>query len=233
MASLSSLLSGSGGGLRLNVRMPRGGIRLDTRRLEQKYKAGRDKALDRAGAIVRNSAKKQFSQRNYLRRPVWRRVGDYEGLPLVSMSFQDAKDGKITSWKPRRFLYSKIRYARDDRRGSVVIGPDDRLSNINVMHEKGGSKEVKLALIRPVPVDRLFQYRVPPALLGQKRRDRRGRFLKLSAYVGMWHSTGKRVKGRVVKRDPGKAPAGRYMEKGLAARRAAIAPQFKDQIQGP
>lgn len=228
MASLSSLLSGSGGGLRLDIRMPRGGIRLDTRRLERKYKAGRDKALDRAGSIVRNSAKKQLANRRLASKPIWRRVGEHEGLPLVSMSFQKTTTGKVTSWQPKRFLNSKIRYARDDKRGSVVIGPDERLPDINVMHEKGGSKEVKLVLIRPVPVDRLFQYRVPAVMMGAKRR-RKG----LAAYVGMWHSTGKRVKGKVVKRDPGKAPAGRYMEKGLAARRAAIAPQFKDQIQGP
>ena len=233
MAQMAQLAASGGEGLRVNVRVPRGGTRLDTGRLMRKYKAGRDKALDRAGSIVRNSAKKQLANRRPLRKPVWKMVGDHEGLPLVSMSFGSTVPGKVTSWQPKRFLNSRIRYVRDDRKGSVVIGPDDKKPDINVLHERGGSKEVKLVLIRPVPVDRLFQYRVPRNLIGSQRRDNRGRFLQTGAYVGMWHSTGKRVKGRVVRRDPGKAPAGRYMEKGLEAKRAAIAPQFKDTIQGP
>lgn len=229
MANLGSLLGGGNG---LEFRFVVRGLKLDTGRLQRKYVAGRDKALDRAGAIVRNSAKKQFSTRRPLSKPIWKRVGEHDGLPLVSMSFHNAAAGKVTSWKPKRFLYSKIRYARDDRRGSVVIGPDARVVDVNTLHERGGAKGVKLVLIRPVPVDRLFQYRVPGSLL-EKRRDRRGRFSKAYAYVGMWRSTGHRVKGKVVKRDPGTVPPGRYMEKGLAARRQAIAPQFKDQIQGP
>ena len=229
MASLGSLLSGGNGlQFRFNVR----GLRMDTARVQRKYKAGRDKALDRAGSIVRNSAKKQFSQRQPLRKPIWKRVGDHEGLPLVSMSFQNTAAGKVTSWKPKKFLYSRIRYARDDRRGSVVIGPDAKVVDVNTLHERGGSKGVKLVLIRPVPVANLFQYKVPRSML-DGTRDRRGRFQRQAAYVGMWHSTGRRVKGKVVKRDPGNVPAGRYMEKGLAAKRSAIAPQFKDQIQGP
>lgn len=225
MASLGSLMGG-GPGVQFRFRVR--GLRMDTKRLERKYQAGRDKALDRAGAIVRNSAKKQFSQRQPLRKPIWNRVGDHEGLPLVSMSFQNTAAGKVTSWKPKKFLYSRIRYARDDRRGSVVIGPDAKVVDVNTLHERGGSKGVKLVLIRPVPVDRLFQYKVPGSMMGAKRR-RKG----LAAYVGMWHSTGSRVKGKVVKRDPGRVPAGRYMEKGLAAKRNDIAPQFRNQIQGP
>ena len=217
----------------MNIRLRVPKIKFDTKKLERKYKAGRNKALDRAGSIVRQSARKQFSQRRPLSKPVWKQVGEHEGLPLVSMSFGKSTPGKVTTWKPRMFLRSRIFYERDDRKGSVVIGPDDKVVPVNTLQEFGGSREVKLVLLRPAPVTRLFQYQVPKSLVGSQRRDRRGRFLQTGAYVGMWHSTGKRVKGKVVRRDPGRAPAGRYMEKGLAAKRAAIVPQFRNQIQGP
>lgn len=216
----------------MDVRLRLSSLKLDTKRLERKYRGGRDKALDRAGAIVRNSAKKQFSQRRPLSKPVWKRVGDYEGVPLVSMSFAKSTPGKVTSWRPKMFLRSRVRYERDDQKGSVVIGPDNKVVAVNTLHEFGGSREVKLVLVRPVPVDRLFQYQVPQTLLGASR-NRRDAWVRRAAYVGMWHSTGKRVKGKVVRRDPGRAPAGRYMQKGLAAKRAAIVPQFRNQIQGP
>lgn len=209
------------------------GLKLNTGKVKRKYQAGRNKALDKAGSMVRQSAKKQLSNRKLLTKPVWKRVGEYQGVPLVSMSFQNSKPGKVTSWKPKRFLHNRIRYARDDRRGSVVIGPDDKVVEVNTLHERGGSRPMKLVLIRSVPTDGVFQYQVPQSLLGNQGRDRRGRFLRQSAYIGMWHSTGKRVRGRVVRRDPGRAPAGRYMEKGLAAKRDRIAATFKDQISGP
>jgi len=215
----------------VKLRLP--SFKLDTKKLQRKYRGGRDKALDRVGVIVRNSAKKQFSQRRPLTKPVWKRVGEHEGLPLVSMSFGNATPGKVTTWKPKMFLRSRVRYERDDRKGSVVIGPDNKVVPVNTLQEFGGSRQVKLVLVRQRPITRLFQYQVPQALLGSQRRDRRGRFVQESAYVGMWHSTGKRVKGKVVRRDPGRAPAGRYMEKGLAAKRAAIVPQFRNQIHGP
>jgi hypothetical protein len=216
----------------LKLRVPKSLLKFDTKKLRRKMQAGRDKALDRVGSIVRRSAQKQLSVRQPLKKPVWKRVGEHQGLPLVSMSFQNSVAGKVTSWKPKRFLYSRIMYARDDRKGSVVIGPDDKVVKVNTLHEFGGSREIKLVLVRPVPVTGLFQYKPPRSMLASKR-DSRGRFQRQAAYIGMWHSTGSRVKGRVVRRDPGRAPAGRYMEKGLAAKRQAILPQFRDQIRGP
>ena len=216
----------------LKLRVPKGLLKFDTKKLRRKMEAGRDKALDRVGSIVRRSAQKQLSVRQPLKKPVFKRVGDIDGVPLVSMSFEKATPGKVTSWKPKRFLYSRIMYARDDRKGSVVIGPDDKVVKVNTLHEFGGSREIKLVLVRPVPVAGLFQYKPPRSMLAGKR-DGRGRFQRQAAYIGMWHSTGARVKGRVVRRDPGRAPAGRYMEKGLAAKRQAILPQFRNQISGP
>jgi hypothetical protein len=214
--------------IRFNVQR----VKFDAKRLHTKYKAGRDKALDRVGSIVRQSAKKQLANRRPSSKPIWSRVGELDGVPLVSVSFQKPTAGKVTSWKPKRFLYSRIMYSRDDRKGSVVIGPDDKVVPVNKLHEFGGSRELKLVLIRPVPVDRLYQYEVPQKLLGASGR-RRDQWVRRAAYVGMWKSTGARVRGRVVRRDPGRAPAGRYMERGLAAKRQAILPQFKNRIHGP
>lgn len=218
--------------LTMSFRVPKARVKIDRQRLEKKFKAGRNKALDRAGSLVRQSAKRQFSQRRLLTKPIWKRVGEHEGMPLLSMSFQNSVPGKVTSWKPKRFLYSKIFYARDDRRGSVVIGPDQKVAHVNTLHEFGGTREVKLVLVRPQPVARIFQYQVP-ASLTERRRDSRGRFTKQAAYVGIWHSTGKRAKGKVVRRDPGRAPAGRYMEKGLGKVRPKIVQQFRNQMRGP
>lgn len=210
--------------------------RIRTRHIQNRFKAGRDKALDKVGSMIRQSAKKQFSVRGYKKKPIWKRVGDLDGYPLVSMSFQDSKPGKVTSWKPKSFLRSKILYSRDDRRGSVVIGPDDKVKDVQILHERGGSKGVKFVLIRQAPTEGVFQYRVPKSLVsnGPQGRDKRGRFISNRlAYVGRWVSTGKRVKGRVVARDPGRAPAGRYMEKGLKAKKPAIPQAFRNQITGP
>jgi hypothetical protein len=210
--------------------------KIDTKRLIRKYEGGRNKALDKAGSMVRQSAKKQMSRRNYRKTPIWKKVGDHDGYPLVSMSFQESKPGKVTSWKPREFLYRKIMYARDDRKGSVVIGPDDKVKNVQLLHEFGGSQPVKLVLIRPSPVDRLYQFKVPGSMLGGRTqgRDARGRYISNQrAYVGMWSASGKRTKGRVVARDPGKAPKAGFMEKGLAAKRAVIVKEFGNRIQGP
>lgn len=218
--------------LTMSFKVPKARVKIDRQRLEKKFKAGRNKALDRAGSLVRQSAKRQFSQRRLLTKPIWKRVGEHEGMPLLSMSFQNSVPGKVTSWKPKRFLYSKIFYARDDRKGSVVIGPDQKVAHVNTLHEFGGTREVKLVLVRPRPVARIFQYQVPAGLT-ERRRDSRGRFTKQAAYVGIWHSTGKRTKGKVVRRDPGRAPAGRYMEKGLGKVRPKIVQQFKNQMRGP
>lgn len=212
--------------------------RLRPQHVRNKLKGGSNKALDRAGMMVRQSAKKQFSVRAYRKKPIWKRVGNLDGYPLVSISFQESKPGKVTSWKPRSFLRSKIMYARDDRKSSVVIGPDDKVRNVQILHERGGSQGMKLVLIRRTPTDRLFQYQVPASMVGSKGlgRDSRGRYLSTGgrqAYVGRWVSTGKRVRGRVAARDPGRAPAGRFMEKGLAEKRSKIAEQFRNRISGP
>ena len=212
--------------------------RLRPQHVRNKLKGGANKALDRAGMMVRQSAKKQFSVRGYRSKPIWKRVGDYNGYPLVSMSFQESKPGKVTSWKPKSFLRSKVMYARDDRKMSVVIGPDDKVKDVQILHERGGAKSVKLVLIRPTPTDRVLQHQVPASMVRSKGlgRDSRGRYLSTGgrqAYIGRWVSTGKRAKGRVVARDPGRAPAGRYMEKGLAEKRSKIAEQFRNRISGP
>ena len=200
---------------------------LNLPRVKKAIGDGRDRALDKAGSMIRRSAQKQISRRSPKKKPIWKAVGTHEGMPLVSLTFQDSKPGKVTSWKPKEFLYRKIFYDKDKRRESVVIGPDQKVAKVQQLHEFGGSDAVKLKLIAPQPVANLYQYKVPNNLLGGGRR--RGR----RAYVGMWHSGRSRAKGKTVATAAGRVPAAKFMEKGLDAKRRDIPAMFRNAIRGP
>ena len=208
---------------------------LNVPKVRAKVEASRDKALDRAGTITRRSAQKQFRRRQPLKSPKWRLVGTRDGYPLVSMSFQESTPGKVTTWKPKEFLRNKIFYDKDKRRGSVVIGPDQKVASVQQLQEFGGSETVKLKLVAPVPVPGLYQYKVPKSMLGRKQgRDSRGRFISNQrAYIGMWHAYGSRAKGKTVATDPGRVRGAGFMGKGLAAVRQKIPQMFKNQLRGP
>jgi hypothetical protein len=72
-----------------------------------------------------------------------------------------------------------------------------------------------------------------------KRRDQRGRFLTASqrggsAYVGLWIDPAHtRRKGEVLATAGGSIKPGRYMKKGLDAKRDKLAAQWKNKIYGP
>ena len=208
---------------------------LNVPKVRKKVEASRDKALDRAGAILRRQAGKQFRRRAPQKKPIWKMVGTHEGYPLVSMNFQPSTQGRITTWKPKEFLRRKIQYKLDPKRGTVVIGPDEKVARIQQLQEFGGSEPVKLKLVAPVPVDGLYQYKVPKSMLGRKQgRDRRGRFISNQrAYIGMWHSQKARVKGKTVLTDPGRVPAAAFMGKASKASRRLIPQQFRNQLRGP
>ena len=205
---------------------------LNVPKVRKKVEASRDKALDRAGAILRRQAGKQFRRRRPQSKPVWKRVGTYEGYPLVSMNFQPSTPGRITTWKPKEFLRRKIQYKVDPKRGSVVIGPDEKVARIQQLQEFGGSEPVKLKLVSPIPAVSLYQYEVPQTLLGfsGKRRDA---WVRRAAYIGMWHSQKARVKGKTVATDPGRVPAAAFMGKAAKASRNLIPQQFRNQLRGP
>lgn len=208
---------------------------LNVPKVRAKVEASRDKALDRAGTITRRSAQKQFRRRQPLKSPKWRLVGTRDGYPLVSMSFQESTPGKVTTWKPKEFLRNKIFYDKDKRRGSVVIGPDQKVASVQQLQEFGGSETVKLKLVAPIPVAGLYQYKVPKSMFGSMKRDRKGRFLRQLAYVGTWHSQNARVRGnrKTVATDPGRVRGAGFMGKGLAAVRQKIPQMFKNQLRGP
>lgn len=208
---------------------------LNVPKVRKKVEASRDKALDRAGSITRRSAQKQFSRRQPLKKPIWKLVGTHEGYPLVSMSFAETKPGKVTTWKPKEFLRKKIFYSPDKRRGSVVIGPDEKVKTVQQLQEFGGSEQVKLKLVAPIPVANMYQYKVPQSMFGAMKRDRKGRFLRQLAYVGTWHSQKSRVgrNRKTVATDPGRVPGAGFMGKGIAAVRTKIPQQFRNQLRGP
>ena len=208
---------------------------LNVPKVRKKVEASRDKALDRAGSMTRRSAQKQFRRRQPLKKPIWKMVGSHEGYPLVSISFQESTPGKVTTWKPKEFLRRKIFYDKDKRRGSVVIGPDQKVASVQQLQEFGGSDPVKLKLVAPIPVANLYQYKVPQSMFGSMKRDRKGRFLRQLAYIGTWHSQKARVRGnrKTVATDSGRVPAAGFMGKGLAAIRQKIPQQFRNQLRGP
>jgi hypothetical protein len=208
---------------------------LNVPKVRKKVEEARDKALDRAGSITRRSAQKQFRRRQPLKKPAWKLVGTHEGYPLVSMSFQEPTKGKVTTWKPKEFLRRKIFYAGDKRRGSVVIGPDEKVASVQQLQEFGGSDAVKLKLVAPIPVANLYQYKVPGSMLGKRQgRDSRGRFISnRRAYIGMWHSQRSRAKGKTVATAPGKVPGAGFMGKGIEAVKTKIPAQFRNQLRGP
>ena len=211
---------------------------INTKKVVRSIDDGRDKALDRAGSITRRSAQKQFRQRGLLKKPVWNRVGEHQGFPLVSMSFTQSTPGKVTTWKPKKFLQRKIFYAKDKRAGSVVIGPDEKVAKVQQLQEFGGSDPIKLKLVAPVPVEGLFQYQVPKRLFGGRKqgRDSRGRFISnRRAYIGTWHAASARVSGsrKTVATAPGKVPGAGFMGKGLEKVRPKIPAMFKNAMRGP
>jgi len=46
-------------------------VKMNTKHVKRRYEAGRDKALDASGSMVRHSARRQFSNRNVQKRPQW------------------------------------------------------------------------------------------------------------------------------------------------------------------
>ena len=208
---------------------------INTKNVFRSLDDGRDKALDRAGSITRRSAQKQFRRRQPLKRPVWKKVGEHQGFPLVSMSLTQSTPGKVTTWKPNEFLRRKIFYAKDRQAGSVVIGPDKRIARVQQLHEFGGRDPVVLRLVSPIPIGSIGKYKVPknlmappddgatfgPGLTGER------------AYVGMWESFRVKSVRKVVARSGGKVPGAGFMGKGFEKVRPKIPQMFKNAMPRP
>ncbi len=222
--------------------------KVDVPHVKKRYTAGRDKTLDRIGSMMMRSAKNQFLNPAPKKKPLWRKVGERNGIPVLEVIFRPPTAGRVTSWKTGRgraakgFLRGSIRYERDDRKGSVVIGPAERTVWLNTIQEFGGSRAVEYRYVARRPIEQLKSgHKVPKDMglaTGSQRRNRRGRFMRgrnPEAYVVMRKDaqTGKRSKAGEFKTDRGKVKPGRYMAKGLDKVRPKIPKAFQNFVSGP
>jgi hypothetical protein len=222
--------------------------KVNTAHIKKRYQAGRDKSLDRIGSFTMQAAKKQFLNKTPKKKPQWRKIGEREGTPVLEVTFRPPTPGRVTSWKTGRgrgargFLRSSIRYDRDNRRGSVLIGPAERSVWLNKIQEFGGRRPVAYRYLTKRPVDRLKNGAMVPQGMGRGGssggRDSQGRFLRGSggvAYVVVKRdaATGKKNRAGAFKVEPGKVKSGQYMAKGLDKVRAKIPKAFANSVQGP
>jgi hypothetical protein len=221
--------------------------KVNTAHVKRRYQAGRNKSLDRIGSFTMQSAKKQFLNKQPKKKPEWRRVGEQNGIPVLEVTFRPPTTGRVTSWKTGRgraangFLRGSVRYDRDDRKGSVVIGPAERTVWLNKIQEFGGSRTVAYRYLSRSPVEQLKSGHAIPQGMGRgsrQGRDAKGRFLKGTggeAYVVMRKDaqTGKRTKAGVFKTESGKVKPGRYMAQGLDKVRQRIPKAFANFVSGP
>lgn len=201
--------------------------------VKKRYQAGRDKSLEKVGVFTRQSAKKQLGSNGPLKvksQPRWRKVGEKDGVPVVSATFRPPRPGKVTSWATRRnpggFLRAAIIYERDDRRGSVVIGPASRAVWLNRIQEFGGARPVNFVLLNRRPAAKLRNgLKVPP-----DKASRNG-----TAYVVTMTDAqfGRKGRSPVFKSASGRVKPGRYMATGLAKVRPRIPKAFQNFVSGP
>jgi hypothetical protein len=216
--------------------------------VKKRYQAGRNKSLDRIGSFTRQSAQKQLLNKQPKKKPVWRPVGQKDGIPVLEVTFRPPTPGRVTSWKTGRgraakgFLRSSVRYERDDRRESVVIGPAENVVWLNKIQEFGGIRTVSWRYLNRKPASQLRNGLKVPNGLGAnsaaRGRNARGRFThglggQALVVVRKDARTGKQSKAGEYKQTAGKVKPGRYMQKGLDKIRPKIPTQFKDFISGP
>lgn len=193
--------------------------------VKKRYQGGLNKTLDRLGSFTMQKAKRQFSSRTPRKKPEWREIGKRDGIPVVDMSFRPPLANKITSWKTGKgraakgFLRSSIRYERNDRRGSVVIGPAENTVWLNRIHEFGGSRPVAFRYLSRYPENEVQGMRVPGgrAYVVQRRDAVLGRKGKLGN-----HSV-----------TPGKVRPAKYMGTAIKEMRPIIPREFTGFISGP
>jgi hypothetical protein len=230
--------------MRVNVKVR---ANIKTGHIKNRYKAGRNKALDRLGSFTRQRAKEQFLNPRPDRKPTWRRVGEREGIPVVEVTFRPPTPGRITSWKTGKgrsakgFLKSSIRYERDDRRGSVVIGPAENTVWLNKIQEFGGQRPVAFRYLARHPQTEINGHRVPGGMGAGGRsagRDARGRFRKASGgavYIVKRVDAQLGRKGKLPAHsvEQGKVKPARYMATAIKKMMPKIPPSFRGLISGP
>jgi hypothetical protein len=216
--------------------------KLNKAHIRKRIKRGTRESLPGAGVIVQRSARKQFSHRNVLDKPKWSQVGNKDGRPMLAMEFRPPKPGKVTSWKNPRgkgatktgFLRTLIRFEVDTRKDSVVIGPTDEATWLNKLQEFGGSARRVLKLVGQYPgKSKLLNRFPPPARVlpgGSKKKNKAMGGVLVGLWIDPAHT---RRKGKVLATAGGKVKPGRYMKRGLDAKRDKLAAQWKNKIYGP
>jgi hypothetical protein len=216
--------------------------RLNKAHIKKRIKRGTREALPGAGVIVQRSARNQFSHRNVLDKPKWSQVGNKDGRPMLAMEFRPPKPGKVTSWKNPRgkgatktgFLRTLIRFEVDTRKDSVVVGPTNEATWLNKLQEFGGSARRVLKLVGQYPgKSKLLNRFPPPARVlpgGSKKKNKAMGGVLVGLWIDPAHT---RRKGKVLATAGGKVKPGRYMKKGLDAKRDKLASQWKNKIYGP
>lgn len=185
-------------------------------------------ALQKAGMEVRRNTQRGMvggstkTGRSIRAKPVWWKVGEKDGYPVVAYVRKVPRPDKVSSWAPRAFLRNDVQSDYDTRTESVVIGPS-KFPWLNQLHEFGGPVNVYVQHTR-YPVKEYGGHQVPRKLQRVVQKKRKGKSYG-GAYVGIFdndrgdfHVGTRTVMGR------------RYMQNGLQASLSKIPAQFRDTI---
>lgn len=193
-------------------------------------------ALQRAGKDVRRNTQRQMvggstrNGRSLRSTPVWWKVGEKDGYPVLAYVRKVPRPDKVSSWAPRAFLRNDVQSDYDARTESVVIGPS-KFPWLNILHEEGGPVNVYVQHTR-YPVKEYGGHKVPRKFQRQYKyrvnvNGRRRTVTSLrGAYVGIFDNDhGDFYVGTRTVRDR------RYMEIGLQASLSKIPAQFRNTIR--
>lgn len=193
-------------------------------------------ALQKAGMEVRRTTQRQMvggstrTGRQLRANPVWWRVGEKNGYPVVAYVRKVPRPDKVSSWAPLAFLRNDVQSDYDARSESVVIGPS-KFPWLNQLHEKGGNVSIYLQHTKyPVreygghAVPGKYQMQTKHRVIGSDGRKKMQKSYR-GAYVGVFDN--ERGNFRVGIR---KVRDRRYMEIGLLAAMGKIPPQFRNTI---
>jgi len=209
-------------------------IRLDDARVRRKLGDANARALKIAGMRVQEKTQRSMSSRSPLKNPKLWKIAEKQGeggsstprrdrsgrfvrdrsgpRELVALITRVPVSDKVTSWKTGRnakgFLRNDVRYAFDQSRGSVVIGPAT-LPKLNQLQEFGGTTPVYFYATRGGP-KRSRKFKNP--IYGRLTARRSG--TPLATFTKSLKKRG-------------------YMSKGLQAARPQIPLAFRDTLKGP
>jgi hypothetical protein len=189
-------------------------------------------ALQKAGLEVRRNTQRGMvggstpSGRSVRSKPVWWKVGEKDGYPVVAYVRKVPRPDKVSSWAPKAFLRNDVVSDYDGKTQSVVIGPS-KVPWLNQLHELGGQVGVWVQHTR-YPVKEYGGHQVPRKFQRQSTTGRKRKRTSVSgAYVGIFDN--KRGNFHVGTRT---VRPRHYMQNGLQASLHKIPQQFHNKIRG-